>query len=232
MQPNNQLEDYFQGEFIPNTVSLKQKYRQIKAMIFDWDGVFNNGHKNIDGQSTFSEIDSMGINMMRFSHFLINKKLPITAVITGENNQLANSYTKRENFHSFYSKISNKEKAFQHFCEQHHLLPAEVMFVFDDILDFSVAKLAGVRIMVSREASPLLTDFAIKNRLVDYITHFDGNNNALREISELIMVMTNNFNPTVEHRMKFSDQYQSYLTLRKDTPTISFTLDQNAIIQA
>lgn len=232
MQPNNQLEDYFQGEFIPNTVSLKQKYRQIKAMIFDWDGVFNNGHKNIDGQSTFSEIDSMGINMMRFSHFLINKKLPITAVITGENNQLANSYTKRENFHSFYSKVGNKEKAFQHFCEQHHLLPAEVMFVFDDILDFSVAKLAGVRIMVSREASPMLTDFAIKNRLVDYITHFDGNNNALREISELIMVMTNNFNPTVEHRMKFSDQYQSYLTLRKDTPTISFTLDQNAIIQA
>jgi 3-deoxy-D-manno-octulosonate 8-phosphate phosphatase (KDO 8-P phosphatase) len=104
------------------------------------------------------------------------------------------------------------------------------MFVFDDVLDFSVANIAGVRMMVSRDANPMLNEFAIKHRLVDYITKYDGNNYALREISELVMTMTNNFNPAVEHRMKFSEQYQHYINLRKSTPTLSYILEQNEII--
>jgi 3-deoxy-D-manno-octulosonate 8-phosphate phosphatase (KDO 8-P phosphatase) len=230
MQINNQLEDYFEGTFIPNAAALRQKYRNIKAFIFDWDGVFNEGRKNIDGHSSFSEVDSMGINLMRFGHFQLNKQLPITAIITGENNQLAFSFAKRENFHAIYSKVSNKEKAMQHFCKQHNISPSEVMFVFDDVLDFSVANIAGVRMMVSRTANPMLNEFAKKSRLVDYITKHDGNNYALREISELVMTMTNNFTPAVEHRMRFTEQYQNYINVRRSTPTLSYILDQNEII--
>ena len=232
MQINNQLEDYFAGTFIPNAAALRQKYRPIKAFIFDWDGVFNEGRKNIDGHSSFSEVDSMGINLMRFSHFQLNKQLPITAIITGENNLLAFSYAKRENFNAIYSKVSNKEKAIRHFCKQHKISPSEIMFVFDDVLDFSVANIVGVRMMVKRDANPLLIEFAKKSRLVDYITKHDGNNYALREISELVLLITNNFNQAVEHRMKFSEQYQQYIGERKRTPTLSYIFEQNEIIPA
>jgi len=232
MQQNQQLEDYFKGSFIPNIVAVKHKLRNIKAFIFDWDGVFNNGQKNIEGHSTFSEVDAMGINLLRFGYYLINKKLPITAVITGENNQLAFAYAKRENFDVVYSRALNKEKALVHLCQQYNLTPSEVMFVFDDVLDFSVAKLAGLRMMIGRSANPMLLDFAEKNRLVDYITFNDGANNALREICEMILLMTNNYNQVIDHRMKFSETYQTYLDLRRSNETLSFFLQQQEIVQS
>lgn len=231
MQANLSPEDYFNGAFVTASTTLKQKLKQVKAFIFDWDGVFNDGRKNIDGHSNFSEIDSMGINMMRFSHYLLYKQLPITAIITGENNQLAFSYAKRENFHSVYYKAVDKEKALLHFCTAHKISPADVLFVFDDVLDLSVARIAGVRFMVGRTVNPLLTQFTKERRLVDYITQHDGNNYALREISEIVMTLCNNFELTIEHRMKFSELYQSYLSLRNDTASNFFTLKDNEIIQ-
>lgn len=230
MHANLSLEDYFNGEFVTSALTLKQKLRQVKAFIFDWDGVFNNGQKNIDGDSGFSEIDSMGINMMRFCHSLQNKQLPITAIITGENNQLAYSYARRECFHTVYHKMANKEKALLHLCEQYKLSPADIMFVYDDILDLSSAKLAGVKFMIGRSCNPLLIKFAKENRLVDYITSHDGSNNALREISEMVMTFSNNYNLTIEHRMRFSEVYQTYLHQRNQVTTELFTLKDNAII--
>ena len=232
MQFSSIVEDYFKGEFVINSTALRQKFRTIKAFVFDWDGVFNNGQKNIDGHSTFSEVDSMGINLIRFNHHLLNKKIPISAIISGENNQLAFSYARRENFNSIYYKVAHKEKAILHLCKQHNISPAEVMFVFDDVLDLSVARLVGVRMMVNRDANPLLIEYAKNNRLVDYVTYFDGSNNALRELSEMIMVMTNNYETTIDHRIKFSEPYQAYLNIKNQIPTLSYTLLDNEITQA
>jgi 3-deoxy-D-manno-octulosonate 8-phosphate phosphatase (KDO 8-P phosphatase) len=232
MHANLSLEDYFNGEFVTNPLTLKQKLRQVKAFVFDWDGVFNNGQKNIDGHSGFSEIDAMGINMMRFCHSFQNKQLPITAIITGENNQLAFSFAKRESFNAVYYKMANKEKALIHLCEQYKLSPADIMFVYDDILDLSSAKLAGVRFMIGRSCNPLLIKFVKENRLVDYITKHDGNNNALREISEMVMTFSNNFNLVIEHRMKYTDLYQAYISQRNQTVPQLFSVKDNAIIQS
>lgn len=232
MQANLSLEDYFNGEFVTSHLTLKQKLRQVKAFIFDWDGVFNNGRKNIDGHSSFSEIDSMGINMMRFCHSIQNKQLPVTAIITGEDNKLAFSFAKRESFNAVYYKTANKEKALLHLCEHYKISPADVMFVYDDVLDFSSARLAGVRFMIGRSCNPLLIKFAKEHRLVDYITKNDGNNNALREISEMVMTFSNNYNLTIEHRMKFSEVYQSYISQRNQITPQLFTLKDNAIIQS
>ncbi len=231
MKVNIAPENYFKGVFVASPTTLKQKLKQVKVFVFDWDGVFNDGRKNIDGHSSFSEIDSMGINMMRFSYFLANKKLPFTALITGENNQLAYSFAKRENFHSTYYKCASKEKALMHLCEQYKVSPADVLFVFDDILDFSAAKIAGVRFMIGRPANPLLNEFAGENRLVDYITKYDGSHNAIREVSEIVMSMSNNYDITVEHRMKFSDAYRDYLSLRKSIAPEFFSMEDNSIIK-
>lgn len=231
MRVNIAPENYFKGDFVSSPTTLKQKLKQIKLFVFDWDGVFNDGRKNIEGHSSFSEVDSMGINLMRFSYYLIYKKLPVTAVITGENNQLAFSFAKRENFHSVYYKAANKEKALMHLCDQYKVTPADILFVFDDVLDFSAARLCGVRFMVGRSANPLLYEFAADNRLVDYITKFDGAHNAIREISEIVMAMGNNFDIAVENRMKFSEAYQDYLALRKNVVPEFFSAKNNDIVK-
>ncbi len=230
MKANIAPEEYFKGEFISSPTTLKQKIKQIKAFVFDWDGVFNDGRKNIDGHSSFSETDSMGVNMMRFSYFLQHKQLPVTALITGENNQLAFSFAKRESLNHVYYKASNKETALMHLCQQHRISPADVLFVFDDVLDFSVAKLAGVRFMIGRKANPLLHEFAAEKRLVDYITANSGNDNGVREVSEIVMSMTNNFDVAIELRMRYAEAYRDYLTLRNKTATEFFTTKDNGII--
>lgn len=231
MQANFNLEDYFNGQFITQSNTLRQKLKQVKAFVFDWDGVFNNGQKNLEGHSSFSEVDSMGINMMRFSHFLLNNKLPVCAIISGENNQLAASFAKRENFHVNYYKVAHKETALLHLCNQYHISPADILFVFDDVLDLSVAKLAGVRFMIGRKANPLFEKFVVDNRLVDYITQFDGGQNAIREISEIVMALSNNFNLCIEQRMKFGAGYQDYLILRKQVEPELYSSMDNKIIK-
>ena len=78
----------------------------IKAFIFDWDGVFNNGQKNANSSSNFNETDSMGTNLLRYSYFLTNGVLPITAVISGEKNEAAFYFCERECFKFSFFKIS------------------------------------------------------------------------------------------------------------------------------
>ena len=224
-------EDYFYGEFVNAISTIQQKLKQIKAFVFDWDGVFNDGRKDIEGHSSFSEVDSMGINMMRFSYFLLHGSLPVSIIFTGENNKLARSFARRENFHAVYSKAANKTRALEHACNAYSFKQEEVLFVFDDVLDFSVAAAAGVRCMIGRSANALLKKFATEKGLVDYITKHNGSNNAIREITELVMLLHNNFDATIEYRMHNSDTYENYLHLRKEITTTFFIIGQQSITE-
>ena len=223
--------EIFKGSFIASPETIQQKLKNIKAFIFDWDGVFNNGHKFSDGNSSFSETDSMGTNLLRFNQYLMSGQLPPVAVITGEHNNASFYFAKRECLHNVYYKIKDKQVALHHFCEQHHLLPSEVLFVFDDVLDFSAAKLAGLRMMVNHSCNPLLTDYVIKNNLADYLTYHEGGSGAVREVSELIMFLSGNFEQVMEHRVHYDETYKKYIGLRNQPITTFFTSQEYKIIQ-
>lgn len=230
MEENISPEKYFKGVFVTDVSIIKQKLKNIKAFVFDWDGVFNDGRKNIEGHSSFSETDSMGINMMRFSHYLQHKELPVSVIFTGENNKLATSFARRENFHSVYCKTPNKKIALKHLCSAYKISPEQVLFTFDDVLDFSVAEVAGIRCMVTHAANMLLKKFAVEKQLADYITKKNGNNNALREVSELVMTISDNFNETIENRMHYSELYHEYIRLRKNISTEMFITKEQQIV--
>jgi len=40
-------EEFFKGVFITDVAIIQQKLQQVKAFIFDWDGVLNDGRKDI-----------------------------------------------------------------------------------------------------------------------------------------------------------------------------------------
>ena len=79
----------FIGTFVNSASDIEKRLSKAKAFIFDWDGVFNNGFKLGQAGSGFSEVDSMGTNLLRYSHHLISGKLPVTAIISGEKNDTA-----------------------------------------------------------------------------------------------------------------------------------------------
>jgi 3-deoxy-D-manno-octulosonate 8-phosphate phosphatase (KDO 8-P phosphatase) len=225
-----EIEELFKGKFLTSPANIKTKLEKIKAYIFDWDGVFNNGIK-FDSTSLFNEVDAMGINMIRFNHYKRKGTMPIMAIITGERNTAAHALADREHFESVYYKIKHKSIALEHLNKQYNILPEEVAFVFDDILDLDVSAQVGIRIMVQRQScNPLLIKYALDRNLVDYLTANDGNHNAIREASELLMGLTGIYNETLDDRIAFNDLYRKYINTRNAIPTEYYTIDGDTII--
>lgn len=219
------------AEFLMQPAKISERMETIKAFIFDWDGVFNNGIKEASGGSTFSEIDSMGTNLLRFSWFLVNKKMPLSAVISGERNETAFFFCRREHFHTSYHKVADKRIALQHFCETHQIKPHEVCYFFDDVLDLGIASVAGLRVLIPRKASTLFTGFVKQNQLADYITGNTSGNHAIREACEMLMASAGMFEKTIGLRMNYDEAYKEYVALRNAVPTNFYTLS-NGIITA
>lgn len=217
------IAEQFKGRFLTEPEMLREKLFGIKAFVFDWDGVFNDGMKDEKDSSPFSEVDAMGTNLLRFNHYLRNGQPPVFAIVSGETNKAALSLSKRESFDAAYCGIKFKAKALEHICNQHDIEPQEVAFVFDDVLDFSFAAQCGLRIMVGRKANPLLVDFAVENDLVDYITAADGGNHAVREAVELLTGISGMYKETISHRMNFSEEYRRYLEARNKPQVQYFT---------
>jgi 3-deoxy-D-manno-octulosonate 8-phosphate phosphatase (KDO 8-P phosphatase) len=225
------IDKLFRGRFIVPPDQLSNKLKKCKAYIFDWDGVFNDGYKNDNNSSPFSEVDSMGLNMLRFNHYLRTGANPIVAIVTGESNHISYSFSKREHLHAVYFKIKNKIDALEHCCKLYNITPDEVAFIFDDILDFSVAPLTGVRVMVPHPSTTSLVEYAVRNDLADYITHCDGHQNAVRETSELFMTLSERYDETISNRVEFTETYIEYLRQRNEVESSFFTSNDLQTIQ-
>ena len=219
------------GEFQIDYQDFLQKLSKIKAVLFDWDGVFNTGIKIDQTGSPFSEVDSMGINLMRFGFWLKNEQMPVCGIITGESNHVAFYLAQREHFQSVYYRFKNKLQAFNHFLQQQNLESDQVAFVYDDVLDLSITQECGLRFLVRRAASPLLQDYIKTNGLCDYITTNSSHDHAVREICELILGASGMFTKVVEERVAFSELYNSYLSERQTITPYFFTLKDNVIVQ-
>ncbi len=218
------------GQFILPAEELQKKLKGVKAIIFDWDGVFHSGYKNENQSSLFSEADSMGVNMLRFSYYLMNQTIPYTAIITGENNKTAFHWAEREHLDDVFYKIKDKVEILNWLAENKGIKKEEVLFVFDDILDLSMAKECEVRYMINRSASIALHDYCITKKLCDYISFNDGGNHAVREISELSINLLGNWNQVIEERMKYNDLYSPYISKRQDIKTDFYTLEAGKVV--
>lgn len=225
-----ELEKLFKGRFLTPPANIQAKLEKIKAYIFDWDGVFNNGQKDENNTSLFNEIDAMGINMLRFNHYKRKDSMPIFGIVTGERNSAAHSFSDREHMDFVYYKIKHKSIALAHLCAKYSITPDEVLFVFDDILDLDVAQKVGVRMMVSRPANPLLIKYAEDRKLMDYLTANDGNNHALREVVEMLIGLTGRYDETLSDRIEYNETYRKFITLRNTLPTEYYTIDGDTII--
>lgn len=210
----DQIKRLFKGSFLAGPAALRGKLFKVKAYVFDWDGVFNNGTKDVSGSSPFNEADSMGVNMLRFNHYLRKNQNPVTAVITGEQNRAAFTLAKREHFHGVYYNMKNKKEALTHLCHAHGIEPHEVAYFFDDIPDLPVAEACGLRIMVGSACRPLLLGLVKKNNLADYITAADGNTHALREAAELLIGLSGLYDDTIMQRAHYTEHYRQYLITR------------------
>lgn len=208
------------GIFITPQTELKKKLSKIKAYIFDWDGVFNNGAKSGNEGSNFSEPDAMGINMLKLDYWLREGKLPHTFIVTGEENKSAQFLAQREHMNAAFYRCKFKVKALERICISYQLTPDEIAFVFDDILDVELARSCGVSFQISRSANPLFNQYIKDNKSCDYQTGHTGGSFGVREVCELIIGLTGSLPHAIETRIEFTGNYTKYLNQRDLIKTI------------
>ncbi|MFL2546936.1 MAG: phosphatase [Candidatus Rariloculaceae bacterium] len=177
------------------------------------------GTKGKDSESGFSEADSMGTNMLRYGLWRRDETLPVTAIITGENNPTAVAFAEREHFNAVYLGVPNKSDVIAELCSAHGLQRAEIACVFDDINDLGMAAECGARFLVRRDSSPLLKDFVSRNDYCDYITAAQSNAYAVREIAELALGLMGVFDTVVSSRTKHDEDYRRYFAARQAVET-------------
>lgn len=201
--------------FVRSPEALRERARTIRAVLFDWDGVFNDGWKDLDGGSPFSEVGSMGVNMLRFGLWLQNDgHLPFSAVITGQHNPHSERFAQREKLHGLYMGFINKPDAFDAFLAKHGLVAGQVAFFFDDAIDLSVADRCGLRILMRHRAGAALAQHVIARGSADIVTACSGGENGLREATDVLLSLMRRYDDVIDQRAAYSQQYQRYLAER------------------
>ena len=203
------------GRFVTPVGELTAKLADCRGIVFDWDGVFNTGHKGSKSSSGFSEADSMGTNMLRYGLWRKLGELPYTAIISGEDNESAIAFAEREHLSAIYTGIRKKQDVIAHLCEENGLQPNEIACIFDDINDLAMAEVCGLRFMVRRDASPLLADHVERRGLCDYVTGAQSGGYPVREICELFLGLMDSFNDVVDSRVARDADYEDYFNTRQ-----------------
>jgi 3-deoxy-D-manno-octulosonate 8-phosphate phosphatase (KDO 8-P phosphatase) len=207
------------GVFLTPAKEIGSALNDIKAFIFDWDGVFNDGRKTNTTDSSFSEIDSMGINLLRFDYWLRNGRFPLVFIITGMKNNTAAEFAGREHFDGIFHNSKNKKEALDSICKKYSITPDETAFFFDDVLDLGLVTLCRLSFCAGRKSNPLLMNYIVRNKLCDYISGFTGHDHAIREICELLIGLSGDYNKVVELRMQFKGSYEEFFNKRNSIKT-------------
>jgi len=219
------------GRFVTPPDEVAEKLAECRAVVFDWDGVFNDGRKGAASGSGFTEADSMGTNMLRYGLWRRLGALPVTAIISGENNESARAFAAREHFDAAYTGMLDKRQVIEHLCALRGLRPEQIACVFDDINDLPMAALCGLRFRVGRSASPLFAKHADGQGWSDYVSGAVGGEFAVREICELMLGLMRCYADVVASRTALDDRYREYLGLRQKIPPAFFGQDGDAIVR-
>jgi 3-deoxy-D-manno-octulosonate 8-phosphate phosphatase (KDO 8-P phosphatase) len=230
MRPELELESRFSklgGLFVTPASVLAQRMHDMRGFVSDWDGVFNQGAKGEGAESTYSEPDSMGTNLLRYALWRRHGgQMPTAALITGAENPSARGFALREHFHAIFYGARTKTVAIEALCRMQRVSSEQLICLFDDVNDLGMAFACGIRIFVQRAASPLLRDYVVSQGLCDYVTAHPPERHAVREVCELLLGLTGSFDAVVASRVAWDRDYAAYFAARQAVATE--VVDQSA----
>lgn len=232
MDKNNEvLEKLFTengGCFLHPVALIKGNLEGVNTLLFDWDGVFTDGRKDSNRNSSYSELDTMGINLLRFAFWLQNGTIPFTAIITGEENPGAMFVARRDHYDAVYYHVKNKGMMAERLHTDFKVDAARSLFLFDDVLDLGLVNFTRLSFALRNEASLLFQDYIRTVEKCAYISGNTGGNHGIREISELIMGLMGIYTNVIQHRASFSPVYKEFLALRNGHEPVNFSFENPA----
>lgn len=157
--------------------TLKDKFKKIKFLLLDVDGVLTDGRIIYDSRGSDSKFfdvhDGLGV-------YLLGRMGVKTILITAKGSKTIAPRASDMRVEAVYQDILPKTRVYEKVMKKYHLRDEEICFVGDDLVDLCVLKRAGVPI-ATHNASDDIKKVAV------YVTKKDGGRGAVREVAELIL---------------------------------------------
>ncbi|MDY3977604.1 MAG: HAD hydrolase family protein [Candidatus Onthomorpha sp.] len=158
-------------------MNYKAKLHEIKAFVFDYDGVISDG--NIWSANDTIIVRSGNVKDGYAMQYALRKGYLI-AILSGGSGDSIRSRMKMLGVEDVYLGSHRKKEIFKDFLKDKQLLPEQVLYVGDDIPDYDVMRLAGV------SACPADAAEEIK-AVADYISHKNGGCGCVRDVIEQVL---------------------------------------------
>lgn len=159
----------------PRTVLKKAS--QVKALIFDVDGVLTNGRiiYNEEGKETkqFNVKDGLIIGYLKKARIVVG-------AISGRESAAVSKRAAELKLDFCHQGIVDKIGVLNKIAEFYNLKKKEIAYIGDDINDLEVLMNVGL------SATPADAPIYIKKR-VDVVTELKGGNGVVREVADLIL---------------------------------------------
>lgn len=172
-------------------VSAAHRATEIKAIIFDVDGVLTDGglYRTDDGQEIkrFHARDGLGMRMLSDAGLTL-------AIITGRTSDVVTHRSHELDIKYVYQGQRDKLPAFEEFCATLELEPSEVAYMGDDIVDMPVMRRAGLAMTVADAADDILA-------IAHWTSSRPGGNGAAREACEFLLKSLGLYGAAVERYM-------------------------------
>ncbi len=178
-----------------------QKARQIKLLLTDVDGVMTNGTLSFftDAQGVareiknFESLDGMGLL------FLAYCGIQTGIVSKGASNTLE-FWAKELGMNYLFYNTSVKHRALDFLYQEYHILPEEIAFIGDDLIDLGLLSRVGLPLAVANSV-------AEAKQLALYTSPRHGGDSAVRDIAEQILRARGQWDQIVQDNI--SGQFQN-----------------------
>ncbi|MDP2927767.1 MAG: HAD hydrolase family protein [Candidatus Omnitrophota bacterium] len=156
---------------------LKARFRKVKLLLLDVDGVLTDGRIIYDSagrDSKFFDVHD-GLGVFCLGKFGIN-----TIIITAKNSKTIGPRSKDMLVAEVFADIFPKTAVLDKILKKYRVALDEVCFVGDDLVDLSLMRKVGLPV-ASANASSEVKEAAV------YVTNCLGGRGAVREVAELIL---------------------------------------------
>lgn len=161
--------------------NYKEKLHEIKAFVFDFDGVMTDGSVWTYGDR---ETVRAGNSKDGYAIQYAVKQGYRIALISGAKSLSINNRMEALGVRDIYTGCSNKLQVFKQFLDTYQLKTSQVVCMGDDIPDYEMMRDAGVSACPADAATEIL-------QLADYISPFAGGKGCVRDIIEQVLRLHN-----------------------------------------
>ncbi|MCE3281062.1 MAG: 3-deoxy-D-manno-octulosonate 8-phosphate phosphatase [Bacteroidetes bacterium] len=157
--------------------NFKTKLTNVKAFLFDVDGVLTDGSVTLmpDGE----QVRIMNIKDGYALQLAVKKGYKI-AIISGARSEMVRTRLNKLGITDVYLGIESKVDTYKELLEIYELTADEILYMGDDIPDYEVMKRVGIP-TCPKDSVQEIKDISL------YVSHQKGGKGAVRDVIEQVM---------------------------------------------